>query len=85
MLIDPDIYSKKERTNIAIGVYLRPLCKVCPRICREKRAGKIFPTSLLSPFKKVFVAFVICGNSKDKHCQLSKSALAIFSFIYYVL
>ncbi len=46
MLIDPDIYSKKERTNIA---KLQSLSSYQLR----KTRGKIFPSSLLSPFKNV--------------------------------
>ena len=59
MFIDPDIYSKKERTNIAKGVYLSPLCKVCPRNSWRKTRWKIFPSSLLSPFKRVYVALLL--------------------------
>ena len=47
MLIDPDIYSKKERTNIAIGVYLRPLSQSLSSYQSRKTRGKIFPCSLL--------------------------------------
>ena len=57
MLIDPDIYSKKERTNIA---KLQSLSSYQLR----KTRGKIFPSSLLSPFKNVvlllfYLQFVI--------------------------
>lgn len=38
---------EKKRTNIAKGVYLRPLCKVCPRICQRKSRGKISPAFTL--------------------------------------
>ena len=46
MLIDPDICLKKKRTNLA---KLQSLSSYLLR----KRRGKIFPCSLLSPFKSV--------------------------------
>ena len=51
MLIDPDICLKKKRTNLA---KLQSLSSYLLR----KTCGKIFPSSLLSPFKRVYVAFV---------------------------
>jgi len=46
MLIDPDICLKKKRTNLA---KLQSLSSYQLR----KTRGKIFPSSLLSPFKNV--------------------------------
>ena len=79
MFVDPDICLKKKKD--------RP-CKTAKSVLVsvEKTRGKIFPSSLLSPFKKVYVAFVLlrilCVKIFQSNSIASSGKISFMSGVY---
>ena len=86
MFIDPDIYSKKRGQTLQRGgVFKTPLQSLSSYLLRKTRE-KIFPSSLLSPFKRVYVAFVLlrilCVKIFQSNSIASSGKISFMSGVY---
>ena len=79
MLVDPDICLKKKRTNLA---KLQSLSSYLLRKMREK----IFPSSLLSPFKNVmlllFLLRILCVKILQSNSIATSCKISLMSSVY---